>query len=155
MAEADEPSANSETAKSEKISDEDNPVIKKALNPKMEIVGEWQGFVLGGYDRSNLTVKKHPEQKDAYQLEFARKTDFSGVRRTTRTAKFVDGILTLNEPIEGFAISTPSYAKLYAVRSKGKDFLVPSVHVKELKQEEDLGSRTAYMLQPRDIRKKR
>ena len=133
----------------EKIPGRDNPVLKTILAPEMRIAGKWIGVIRRGYEEHRLTIETNPDEKGSYRLKFYTWTDTAGAKKANRTGKLVDGMITLNDPIQGFGISKSPFSVLYTVRADGKEFLLPSVNAEELKTVDELKPRIAYQLQAR------
>ena len=135
-----------------KIPGRENPVLKNILIRGLRIEGRWIGVIRRGFEEHTLTIEKAPDETGDYRLKFYSWTDTGGTKKGARTGKLVDGVLTLNEPIEGFGISKSPFNVLYSVRADGKEFLLPSVNAEELKAVDDVQPRIAYQFQRRTTR---
>lgn len=96
--------------------------IRSIRHRKMEIAGEWDRR--GGHDGSHLSIE--PSGKHTYAVAF-RTAGCFGDWHLERSAKYINGVLTLDRPVEeqnGF-----TYKRLYAVRIAGEEYLLPSVAV--------------------------
>jgi hypothetical protein len=135
-----------------KVPGYDSPVVKSILAPETRLDGRWIGMIRRGYEEHTLLIATDPDEKGAYRLKFYSWTDTGGVIKANRTGKFLDGVISLNEPVKGFGISKSAFSDLYAVRADGKDYLLPSANADELKTVEDLKPRIAYQFQRRGDR---
>jgi len=136
----------------EKVPGHDNPVVKSILAPDTRLDGRWIGVIRRGYEEHTVQIATDPKEEGAYRLKFYSWTDTAGVIKTNRTGKFLNGVLSLNEPIKGFGISKAPFSVIYALRVEGKDYLLPSVNAEELKTVDDLKPRIAYQFQRRGDR---
>jgi hypothetical protein len=122
----------------------DNPALTEMLEIKIDIAGVWDGYS-SFFWVTRLIVKKDSEGPDQYRLTFEVRTDLLD-RDYERTARFENGILTLDEPVSRleFAGPTAPYSVLFAVRTDRGDFLVPSVTAGTVKTVDDLQPGLAY-----------
>ncbi len=126
-----------------------NEILKSILTPDMKITGRWTGVIRRGVEEHTLAIDADPDDKDAYRLRFYSWTDTGGVLKAQRKARLVDGALSFDEPIKGFGVSKVSFTVLYAVRTDGKEFLLPGPNVADLETAADVIPRVAYQFQRR------
>jgi hypothetical protein len=92
---------------------------KSLISSQIDISGHWA--IQRGLDASELKIV--PQGKDSFAVEFYT----SGCLDRWllhRTATFKNGLLELDRPVDPYG--GKPYDKLYAIRLRGRDYLLPS-----------------------------
>jgi prepilin-type N-terminal cleavage/methylation domain-containing protein len=92
------------------------------------IAGEW--FGRGTY--VSLGIEKAPAEKWTVRFRSGTRCGLGPSILLTRTATYKDGVLLLDRPVQTLAGET--FQRVYKVRIRGKEYLVPSANVKALRE---------------------
>lgn len=102
------------------------------LNPQLDIAGEWlygdaliDEVWIPGDVLCQATFRMSRATGNSYRVEFYTSGCLSRWR-LQRTATFADGVLQLNRPVIMYC--SPTFDKLYAVRSDNSDYLIPATN---------------------------
>lgn len=129
----------------------DNPIVRKLLAQNIDIAGEWENFSCFWGSRT-LTIEGDADSAGAYHLHYTQRLDL-GDLEYHRTAKFENGVVTLDEPVCEFGMkgSKSPYTILYVLQSDRGNFIIPSVNAETMKSPGELGQFFAYkrMASPR------
>jgi len=122
-----------------------NSVVSDNPAQQIDVAGTWAGFRSSIWS-TDLIVERDPETTNRYLVRFIRTTDL-GDSESKRTAKFDDGILTLDRPApRNFEILGPrgEYFDLFVVSTDYGDFLVPAMNAGTTERNPDLRPGLAY-----------
>ena len=125
-----------------------NPVARSLIAKSAQIVGNWSGRFLSGFDYSDLAIKRLDD--GTYECLFRRRTDF-GNFQAKRVGKLADGILTLDKPVDA-ASFFDTFRALCVVRVRAQLALVPLENAEKLKQGEPFDRETGYLRGTKNFR---
>ena len=112
-----------------------NPTKKNDATPKAELLVaklSLKGTWTVGYGMESTSLAISPSRSGSYSVEFRTSGCLDGWR-LHRTATFKDGTLLLNRPVEEYSPIT--YRRLFALRIKGKNYLVPDCSVDDFENQ--------------------
>ena len=153
--ESAEPNGDTASGDEEVQAATENAVARSIIVNELDLLGEWDGDP-GIAMRAFVYISQGDSSDGTFQVDFVVYSETRS-EAVVRLAKFENGILRLNEPVEdkegtvgynwGICSELP-FSALLAVHTDRGDFLVPATHAAVMKTVDELKPGFAYQRTP-------